>query len=72
MYEIDNYKYLTGEDILPSDQSRFTEQVKFTYSPPGKAFEKQLKTNESQGEKQIKAIDKHRKQLVESNALIRQ
>ena len=72
MYETDNYKYLTGEDILPSDQSRFTEQVKFTYSTPGKAFEKQLKTIESQDEKQIKAIDEHRKQLVESNALIRQ
>ena len=32
------------------------EQAKFTYSPLGKAFEKQMKTIEGQGEKQIKAI----------------
>ena len=32
------------------------EQAKFTYSPLGKAFEKQTKTIEDQGEKQIKAI----------------
>ena len=32
------------------------EQAKFTYSPLGKAFEKQIKTNEDEGEKQIKAI----------------
>ena len=32
------------------------EQAKFTYSPLGKAFEKQIKTIEDQGEKQIKAI----------------
>ena len=39
--EIDKYEYLTGEEILPSDQSRIIEQAKFTYSPLGKAFEKQ-------------------------------
>ena len=37
-------EYLTGEEILPSDQSRITEQAKFTYSPLGKAFGKQIKT----------------------------
>ena len=26
------------------------QQAKFTYSPPGKAFEKQMKTIEDQGE----------------------
>ena len=46
--KIHKYEYLTGEDIL--------EQAKFTYSPLGKAFEKQIKTIEDQGEKQIKAI----------------
>ena len=30
--------------ILPSDQSRVIEQAKFTYSPLGKGFEKQMKT----------------------------
>ena len=33
-----------------------TEQAKFTYSPLGKAFEKQIKTIEDQREKQIKVI----------------
>ena len=32
------------------------EQAKFTYSPLGKSFEKQIKAIEVQGEKQIKAI----------------
>ena len=32
------------------------KQAKFTYSPMGKAFEKQIKTIEDQGKKQIKAI----------------
>ena len=32
------------------------EQAKFTYSPLGKAFEKQIKTIEDQGQEQIKAI----------------
>ena len=31
--KIDKYEYLTGEEILPSDQSRIIEQVTFTYSP---------------------------------------
>ena len=37
-------------------QQQIIEQAKFTYSPLGKAFEKQIKTIEDQGEKQIKAI----------------
>ena len=32
------YEYLTGEEILPSDQGRVIEQARFTYSPLGKAF----------------------------------
>ena len=47
------------------------EQAKFTYSPLGKTFEKQIKTAENQGEKQIKAIEEHGKQLAESNAFIK-
>ena len=38
--KIDKYKYLTGQEVLPSDQSRIIEQAKFTYSLLGKAFEK--------------------------------
>ena len=54
--KIQKYEYLTGEDILPSNQQQIVEQARFTYSPLGKAFEKQIKTIEDQGEKQIKAI----------------
>ena len=55
--KIDKYEYLTGEEILPSNQQQIMEQAKFTYSPLGKAYEKQIKTIEVQGEKQIKAIE---------------
>ena len=54
--KIHKYEYLTGEDILPSNQQQVIEQVKFTYSPLGKVFEKQIKIIEDQGQKQIKAI----------------
>ena len=54
--KINKYKYLTGEDILPSNQQQIIEKAKFTYSPLAKAFEKQIKTTEDQREKQIKAI----------------
>ena len=36
--KIDKYEFLTGEEILPSDQSRIIEHAKFTYSLLGKAF----------------------------------
>ena len=62
--EIDKYEYLTGEEILPSNQQQIIEQAKFTYSPIGKAFEKQTKTIEDKGEKQIKAIQDNRNQLI--------
>ena len=62
--KIDKYEYLTGEEILPSNQQQIIEQGKFPYSPLGKAFEKQTKTIEEKGEKQIKAIQDNRKQLI--------
>ena len=37
----DKYEYLTGEEILPSNQKQIIEQAKFTYYLLGKAFEKQ-------------------------------
>ena len=42
--KIDKYEYLTGEEILPSNQQRLVEEAKFNYSTLGKAFEKQIKT----------------------------
>ena len=44
--KIDKYEYLIGEETLPSDESMIIRQAKFTYSPLGKAFEKQIKTIE--------------------------
>ena len=55
--KIDKYEYLTGEEILPSNQQQIIEQAKFTYSPLGKAFEKQIKTIEDQGKKQVEALN---------------
>ena len=54
--KIHKYKHLNGEDVLPPNQQQIIEQAKFTYSPLGKAFEKQIKTIENQGEKQIDAL----------------
>ena len=54
--KIYKYEYLTGEDILPSNQQQIIEQARSTYSPLGIVFEKQIKTIEDQEEKQIKAI----------------
>ena len=61
--KIDKYEYLTGKEILPPDQSRIIEQETFTYSPLGKTFEKQTKTIEEQGKKQIDAIRNQNKNL---------
>ena len=41
---------------MPSNQQQVIEQAKFTYSPLGKAFEKQIKTIKDQGKKQIDAL----------------
>ena len=49
--KIGKYEYLTGEEILPSNQKQIMEQTKFTYSPLRKTFEKHIKTIEDQGKK---------------------
>ena len=65
--KIEKYEYLMGKEVLPSNKKQMIkqmiEQAKFTYSPLGKAFEKQTekqvlkvyfdKTNEL---KQIESI----------------
>ena len=38
--EFNKYEYLTGEEILTSNQKQMIEQAIFTYSPLGKAFKK--------------------------------
>ena len=71
------YEYLTGEDILPSNQQQILEQARFSYSPLGKAFKKQTKTIEDQGEKQIEALNTFKsnsqlivKDIIPNDALI--
>ena len=54
--KIDKYEYLTGKEILPSNQQQIVEQAKFTYSPFGKALEKQMKAVKDQGERQVEAL----------------
>ena len=52
--KIDKYEYLTGKDILQSNQKQIIEQAKFAYSPLGKAFEKEIKTIEDQGKNKLR------------------
>ena len=54
--KIDRYKYLTVEEILPQKQHLIVEQDKSTNSPLRKALEKQTKTIEKHGEKQMEAL----------------
>ena len=57
------YEYLTGEDILTNNR-----QAKFIYSPLGKSFEKQTKTIEDHGQKQVEALE-NLKQIEISKAI---
>ena len=62
--KIDKYEYLTGEKMLPSDQRRVMERPKFTYSSLEKALEKQRKTTEDHGRKQIDVITYQNERLT--------
>ena len=55
--KIHKYQYLTGEDILPSSNQQIIEQARLTYSPLGKAFDKEIKAIEDQGKKQVDALN---------------
>ena len=50
--KMDNYEYLTDEEILPSNERQTIDQAKFRYSLLRKAFEKQTKPIEEQQRKQ--------------------
>lgn len=50
----DESEYLTGQELLPPDQSRVIEQATFTYSLLGKALERQIKRTEVQGKNYLK------------------
>ena len=58
--KFDKYEYLTGEEILQQHiiyQQQIIQQGKFNYSPLGKAIEKQRRTIQDQGEKQVVALE---------------
>ena len=69
--KLHKYEYLTGEEILPSNQQQIIEQAKLTYSPLGKDFKKQIKTIEDQGQKQVNALNtlKSNNQLTIEDAI---
>ena len=54
--KIGKYEYLAGEETLPSNQQQIIEQAKFSYYHLGKTFEKQTKTIEDQGKKQVETL----------------
>ena len=54
--KINKCEHLSSNEILPSNQQQISEQAKFTYSPLGKIFEKQIKTIEDKGKNHIKTI----------------
>ena len=62
--KLDKYEYVTGEEIFPSNQRQIIEPAKFTYYPSLETFEKQTKTIEEQGKKQIDAITNQNERLV--------
>ena len=51
--KINQYEYLAGEKTFPSNEQQIKQQAKFTYSHLGKAFEKQTRIIEDQGEKML-------------------
>ena len=65
--KIDKYEYLTGKQILPSNIQQIIEQIKFTYSPLGKGFGRQIKTTQDQRERGgdiLKDLKGYNKQLA--------
>ena len=66
--KIHKHEYLTGEDTLLSNQQQITEHAKFTCSPLGKDFEKQIKTIEDQGRKQVDALKVLKPKAIESGS----
>ena len=69
--KLQKYEYLTGEEILQSNQQQIIEQAKLTYSSLGKDFKKQIKTIEDQGQKQVDALNtlKSNNQLTIEDAI---
>ena len=65
--KINKYVYLTGEEILSSNQRKIIEQDQFTYSPLAKVLKKTNKIVEDQDQMHIEALEEQGKQLIKSN-----
>ena len=65
--KINKYVYLTGEEILSSNQRKIIEQDQFTYSPLAKVLKTKNKIVEDQDQMHIEAHEEHGKQLIKSN-----
>ena len=63
--KINKCEYLTGEEILPSNQKQVIEQTKYAYFPLNKASEKLIKTIEDQGKKQVDALEASKPKQLE-------
>ena len=51
---------------MPSNQQQIIEEAKFTYSPLGKAFEKQTKAIEDQEKKQVDSLESLKTKEIKS------
>ena len=73
--KIDKYKYITGEEILPSDQSKIIEPAKFTYPlySMEKALEKQTKKIKIKKENEfaLKVLKPDTQQLTIKNSILK-
>ena len=65
----DKDEYLTGENILQSDEIRIIKQTTFIYSPLGKAFEKRKKIIEEQGKNKLKVLRPITQKLIIKEAI---
>ena len=65
----DKDEYLTGENILQSDEIRIIKQGTFIYSPLGKAFEKRIKIIEEQGKNKLKVLRPITQKLIIKEAI---
>ena len=54
--KINKYEFVIDKEIVSSDQSRIIEEAHFTYSQLSKTFEKQMKTIEDHGIKQVEPL----------------
>ena len=52
----DKYEYLLDEEILPSQQLRIMQEAKFSYWLLEKALEKQTRTIDKYGKKQVENL----------------